>query len=562
LFIYLTIRQFIMSSVNKLMDGFEFRESLRKHKPVVFVDGRRIENVVDEPALQPGINAIALTYDFAHKPEYAPLMTATESTSGQLVNRLTHLNTSAQDLQNKLEAVRLICQETGCAQRYLTQDAFNAIGQVSARLDDASGQPSGRGEHWQKFLHFLHHAQRDDLTYAVAMTDAKGDRSRRPHQQANPDTYVHVVERNAVRNGQRGIVISGTKAIVTGAPYVHGFLVMPSRNMGKDDADFAVCCAVPVDAPGVTIIARPAGRPGEKLEHGDALFSRKFGQSTGVVMFDRVFVPENQVFYDGSNGSWEHSGHLTYSYATHHRHTCIGARAGFGDLLIGAGALMCEANGFNPGEETHLREQMVELIKITEGFYACGVAASVYGKTDAPSPIFMPDAVYSNIGKLLLATQIYDMHRIAHYVSGGLIVTLPGPDEDHNPETSARLSDVLQANPAIPYDKRIQTARFIEDLTAGYQGGWYSVISLHGGGSPAAMKQEIYRNYPLGSKVELVERLLERGVAEDGSPAPAPHDPARPITQNRQPGKCCDMGCTTPGQAVMVDLPTPRKTTA
>ena len=168
----------------------------------------------------------------------------------------------------------------------------------------------------------------------------------------------------------------------------------------------------------------------------------------------------------------------------------------------------------------------------------------------------MPDAVFSNIGKLLLATKIYDMHRIAHYVSGGLIVTLPGPDEDHNPETGAKLSEVLRANPDVPYEQRIQTARFIEDLTAGYQGGWYSVISLHGGGSPAAMKQEIYRNYPIGSKVELVERLLERGIAADGSAAPAPHDPARAITQNRQPGKCCDTGCTVPGTPLMVDLPT------
>jgi aromatic ring hydroxylase len=50
------------------------------------------------------------------------------------------------------------------------------------------------------------------------MTDAKGDRSKRPHQQANPDTYVHIVERSAA-----GIVISGTKAIVTGAPYMHEF---------------------------------------------------------------------------------------------------------------------------------------------------------------------------------------------------------------------------------------------------------------------------------------------------------------------------------------------------
>jgi hypothetical protein len=156
---------------------------------------------------------------------------------------------------------------------------------------------------------------------------------------------------------------------------------------------------------------------------------------------------------------------------------------------------------------------------------------------------FMPDPVFSNIGKLLLATQIYDMHRIAHYVSGGLIVTLPGPDEDHNPETARKLADVLRANPDVPYDKRIETARFIEDLTAGYQGGWYSVISLHGGGSPAAMKQEIWRNYPVGSKVELVERLLERGVL---------HDPERAITRTGSRASAATPAAPSPGQPVMV----------
>jgi 4-hydroxybutyryl-CoA dehydratase/vinylacetyl-CoA-Delta-isomerase len=522
-----------------LMSGDDFRESLRRYKPRVFLDGRQVDSVVEERGFGPGINAIALTYDYALQAKYAPIMTAVQQTSGKRVNRLTHINASSGDLLNKLEAVRLVCQETGCAQRYLTHDALNAIGQVSARIDDARGTT----ENTARFLNYLHRVQDEDLTLGIAMTDAKGDRSRRPHEQANVDSYVHVVERNA-----KGIVISGTKAIVTGAPYMHEFLVMPCRNMGREDADFAVCCAVPVDAPGITIIARPAGRPGEKVEHGAALFSRKYGQSTGVVMFDKVFVPWDNVFYAGE---WEHSGHLTYSYATHHRHTCIGARAGFGDLLIGAGALMCEANGFDPGKESHLREQMVELITITESFYACGVAASVYCKPDEHSKTFMPDPVFSNIGKLLLATKIYDMHRIAHYVSGGLIVTLPGPDEDHNPETGAKLSEVLRANPDVPYEQRIETARFIEDLTAGYQGGWYSVISLHGGGSPAAMKQEIYRNYPIGSKVELVERILERGVNGDG----VPHDPDRAITKNRQPGKCCDTGCTTPGQPVMVDLP-------
>ncbi|WP_293225466.1 4-hydroxyphenylacetate 3-hydroxylase N-terminal domain-containing protein [Ottowia sp.] len=530
--------QAVPASKVKLMSGEAYRESLRRYKPRVFVDGREVGSVADEPALRPGVNALAFTYDYALRPELEPIALATQHSRNRVVARMLHVNESAGDLLNKLEAVRVLCQETGCAQRYLAHDALNGIHQAVAHIDDARGST----EHRTRFAAYLADVQERDLSLGVAMTDAKGDRSKKPHQQAKPDTYVHVVEKNA-----KGIVISGTKAIVTGGPYMHELLVMPSRNMGREDEAFAVCCAVPVDAPGITLVARPAGRPGEKLEHGDALFSRKYGQSTAVVLFDRVFVPWERVFYAGE---WEHSQVLTYSYATHHRHSCIAARAGFGDLLIGAGALMCEANGLDPAQKANLRDPMVELIKITEGFYACGVAASVYATRDEHSGSFMPEPVFANIGKLLLATQIYDMHRIAHEVSGGLIVALPGPDEDHNPETAARLSEVLQANTSIPYEQRIQTARFIEDLTASYQGGWYSVISLHGGGSPAAMKQEIWRNYPVGSKVELVERLLERGVL---------HDEQRAITKNRQPGRCCDVGCTTPGQPVMVALPVSTK---
>src|SRR4051812_48184987 len=517
-----------------LMTGTEYRDSLRCYKPLVYVDGRLVESVADEPALQPGVNALAYTYDFARDPAMAPIALATQSRCNRVVNRMLHVNDAAGDLLNKLEAVRVLCQETGCAQRYLAHDALNGIAQAVAHIDDARGTTELRA----RFDAYLSDVQERDLSLGIAMTDAKGDRSKRPHEQGNPDTYVHVVDRTA-----KGLLLSGTKAIVTGAPYMHELLVMPGRNMGREDADFAVCCAVPVDAPGITIVSRPAGRPGEKLEHGDALFSRKYGQATAVVLFDRVLVPWERVFFDGEG---EHSLVLPYSYAPPHRHSCIAARAGFGDLLIGAAALMCEANGLDPGAKSNLREPMVELIKIVEGFYACGVAASVYATQDRHTGSFMPDPVFSNIGKLLLATQIYDMHRLAHEVSGGLIVALPGPDEDHNPATAARLSEVLRASPDVPYDKRIQVARFMEDLTASYQGGWYSLISLHGGGSPAAMKQEIWRNYPVGNKVELVERLLERGVLEQ---------PERAITRNRQPGRCCDTGCTIPGQPVMVPLP-------
>jgi 4-hydroxybutyryl-CoA dehydratase / vinylacetyl-CoA-Delta-isomerase len=500
-----------------LMTGEEYRESLRRYSPRVFVDGDRIDCVADEPRLRPGVNALAVTYDYAHDPRYRALALAPDSASGALINRFLALNHSSNDLLAKLEYVRLVCQETGCAMRYLSMDGLNALHQLTYRLDQERA-----GEYHARFAAYLARVQQEDLTIGIAMTDAKGDRSLRPHEQPIVDTYLHVVERRA-----DGIVISGTKAIVTSAPYVHELLVVPGRAMTAADSAFAVACAVPIDASGLTIVARPAGRPGVDK----ALFSGHYGQTTGVCMFDRVFVPWDRVFLCGET---DHSEFLTKSYANHHRHTCIGARAGFGDLLIGAGALILEANGLAAKLPSHLRDTMVELIKLVEGIYACGVASSVYAEKD-PSGNIEPEAVFANIGKLLLATQIYDMHRLAHQLSGGLIVALPNPEEDHNPETRAELAMVLAGRPDIPYEKRAAVSRFIEDLTASDAGGWMSVISLHGGGSPQAMKREIYRRYPIPARRELVTRLIDRGLIANGAERLA-----------AQPGQCCETGCVAP----------------
>lgn len=496
------------------MTAEDYRESLRRLKPTVYLDGRKVESVADEPMLAPGINAMGVTYDYALRNEFRPLMVARQHTSGKDVNRMVHICGSSGDVMAKLEAVRLLCQETGCAQRYLTADAFNALFQATWRIDEDKGS-----DYHGRFVDYMHRVQGDDLATGIAMTDGKGDRSLRPHEQAEKRSYLHVSGRE-----RGGIRISGVKAIITGAPYMHELLVLPCRSMTEADKDFAVACAVPIDAEGLTISSRPAGRPGDK----SAKFSGKYGQALGAAIFDNVLVPHERVFLDGE---WEHSGFLTRSYATHHRHSCIGARAGFGDLLIGVGALMMEANGLDPKSAPHLRDAMVELIKITEGFYACGVAASVYALGD-PSGNVEPEPVYANIGKLLLANHIYDMHRLAHEVSGGLIVALPTPDEDHNPATGATLAETLRGRADVPYPQRAEVARFIADLTASETAGWYSTISLHGGGSPEAMKMEIFRNYPVGDKVALVERLLERGVLAG--------DDAQ---KGKQPGRCCPAGC-------------------
>jgi len=46
--------------------------------------------------------------------------------------------------------------------------------------------------------------QDTDLTLGVAMTDAKGDRSKRPHEQTVPDSHVRIVERRAMESSSAG----------------------------------------------------------------------------------------------------------------------------------------------------------------------------------------------------------------------------------------------------------------------------------------------------------------------------------------------------------------------
>ena len=74
----------------------------------------------------------------------------------------------------------------------------------------------------------------------------------------------------------------------------------------------------------------------------------------------------------------------------------------------------------------------------------------------------------------------------------------------------------MRGNPDVTYEHRANVARFIEDLTASETGGWYSVISLHGGGSPEAMKLEILRNYNVQARRDLVQALFDRNALELG----------------------------------------------
>jgi 4-hydroxybutyryl-CoA dehydratase/vinylacetyl-CoA-Delta-isomerase len=472
----------------KLMSGEDYIESLKEIRANIQVKGIKVNSIPDEPLLRPGVNAIALTYDYALRPEYEDVMLGI-GFDGTVVNRLTALDYNNNDLLKKLEMCRLLCKTTGCAQRYLMHDALGAVGEISYQID--ADLKTDYHEHFKQYLKFV---QQNDLTCGVAVTDPKGDRSKKPHMQADPDLYLRIVKKDT-----KGIWVNGAKANITGAPYVHELIVLPTRSMTSEDKDYALSFAVPINAEGISMISKPAGRPMEK----DAPFSSVFGQSTALVIFDNVFIPWEKVFLAGE---YQFTGSLAEAFANHHRHSCIGCRAGLGDMIIGASALMSEYNGLSVSSVEHIRRKIGDLIRITEGFYATGVAASVYGNKTLAGH-FVPDPVQANIGKLMLAEQIYDIFRIAHEIAGGIIVNAPTSEDVSDEKAGTIIDKYLKGRSDVATSDRIQMARLLEDLTASGEGGWYAVISAHGGGSPEAMRMSSVKNYDLDSRKNLAKHL-------------------------------------------------------
>ena len=61
---------------------------------------------------------------------------------------------------------------------------------------------------------------------------------------------------NELQRRADGVVIRGAKLHITGASLGHELLTIPTKSMKAGEEDYAIGCAVPVNAPGVKKIGR------------------------------------------------------------------------------------------------------------------------------------------------------------------------------------------------------------------------------------------------------------------------------------------------------------------
>lgn len=466
----------------------EYYASLKKTHPTAYVLGEKVANIHDHPLIKGQVAGVAQTFALAHDPEGKKLLVTHSDLIGENVNRFVKLYESADDLIAKVKMLKFLSQRVGtCYMRCTGLDAINAAALTTWDVDKKYGTPyHAHLKGWLKLI------QKNDCVVWSGVTDVKGDRSKRPSEQADPDMYLHIVERR-----KDGVVVRGAKAHQSGSLCAHWGLIMPSREMRAADKDWAVCFAVPVDEKGV-IHVYGRGTLEERSIEGVDLGNVSFGKFAPMVIFDNVFIPNERIFLCGEH---EFAGQMVRAFGSYHRHSHGGCKCGVGDVLIGAAATIADYNGVP--DATHIGMKLTEMIKTVQTMYGCCLAASIES-TRHDSGIYQVDTVLANTSKLYEGKEYHETLRLLVEIAGGFAADLPSEKDLRNPEIGKLVEKYLQGRPGVSTEDRMRMFRLIEKLAFETRD---IVSNIHGGGSPEAHRMTLLRDTDLESKKKLAKRL-------------------------------------------------------
>jgi len=434
-----------------MMTGDQYRESLRDGRETFF-EGRLIEDVNADPLLKITVDSAASGYDRFYDP-----------TPGA-VGAFMKVPGSAAELREQVElheSVDLLTHVTYASIMTL----LTAADRIEATLPENAA----------RIRAYVKDAQQRDIRMTQCITDSKGDRSRRPSQQDDPDQYVRIVER---RND--GIVIRGAKLHISAASMGHELMTIPTKSMKPGEEDYSVACMVPVNAPGVKIINTTYAPRHEDAR--DFPISSRHHTPEGFVIFDDVFVEKERVFLDGNP---ELAGVFAHSLGLWER---LGGLAGMAtryDALVGFAQLISEANGL---ERTgHIKEKISEML-INATLIRASLEAAIENCQITSDGAAFPDELYTNAGKYHGAANWSLMVRHLHDIGGGAILTAPGIADLENKEVGHLARKYMGTMQSVDGVYRTRLFHAIRDLTADAYGGWNAVTNIQAGGGLYAQR--------------------------------------------------------------------------
>jgi 4-hydroxybutyryl-CoA dehydratase/vinylacetyl-CoA-Delta-isomerase len=478
----------------------DYLDALRSLRPNIYKFGELIEDVTTHPATKRTVASHASCYEYAQDPDLKKMYTTTSSFTGEPIMRWNSMMQDEGSLLSNMKFKRQNYRHTGTCTGAVCVgwNSQNVMWAVTEEMDKEYGTKyQGRLKNW------ILRAQNLGLTVSGALTDAKGDRSKTPSQQEDPDVNLHVKE---IRDD--GIVIRGAKVMICGTAAAQEIFLLPGSVYKEVDKDYALSCVVPRDIDGLTIVE--ARHPSDKreLEETSDVEVPDTGITQGWLLFDDVFVPNERVFMCGES---KYTGKIINYFTANYRACIGGCVTGQGDVMIGASILMARANGLSA--KTFMNK-LVDMSIHNQVTFGMGAGAIALGGNH-PSGSFFADPLTAHANKVMVATLPYEVKRLTQEIGGGIVETgcMPSFADFSNPDYGPFIQKCLKAG-SCSAESRFKAARLSEWLTigAGVPG------CMHGGGSPDGAKLVVRFTTPMEEYAEFARKIIgiEEEIVESG----------------------------------------------
>jgi len=473
----------------------QYFQSLRDGRRI-FYRGELVTDALEHPVIGLATRHAAIDYEMAEDPQYRDIAVV-DGTSRYYVPPRTR-----EDLLSRSRLIETATRLGGTLVVLIKEigtDALFGLSIVSEHVDKQFGTDYAR-----RVRDFHRHCTENDLALAVAQTDVKGDRALGPSEQAargNPDAYLHIVERRP-----DGIVVRGAKAHTSVSTNANELIVLPTRAMAEADTDYAVAFAIPMNTPGLTLIASPHG--GSEKNTFEHPISGRHKMMETLTVFEDVFVPNERVFLAGE---WQFAGPLALTFVEFHRFTAVSYKLPLVDALVAVALLLAEYNGVE--RAGHVRDKLAWLIAYAEGLRALTHMAAHRAVThgSALGDIMTPDPLTVNVAKLHFATNYHAAVARVQDIAGGLLVTAPGKEDLDVAEVSDYVRRYLGGKTGVDTRDRLRALNLASDLTSSDFGGYQEVLAVHAEGSIEAEKLTILRNYGHAAAKDYAKALAEYG---------------------------------------------------
>jgi 4-hydroxybutyryl-CoA dehydratase/vinylacetyl-CoA-Delta-isomerase len=355
-----------------------------------------------------------------------------------------------------------------------------------------------RPEGSEAIRNYVKQIQEKDLRVVECITDAKGDRGKRPSQQEDQDAYLRVVEQRP-----DGVVIRGAKLHISSAAIAHELMTIPTKAMKPGEEEYAIACAVPVNAPGVKIVnvtSEPLGNMQDSPVSADA------HPPMGFVIYEDVFVPSERVFLNGETAAAASFAHALGLWV---RINGLKNMADEADLMVGFADLIAEANGLE--RVAHIKDKIAEMV-IHATLIRATLEAAVANSTVSPEGVVVPDELFANAGKYHGAALRGAMVQHIQDIAGGSLVTAPSTRDLENPEVGEIIRKYMGTKQSVDGAYRLKLFLALRDFAASGYAGHQAVSTIQAGGGLFAQRVVTRSRYDMANARRMA---LEKARLDD-----------------------------------------------